>query len=1204
MKTSSLNRNLLIGFGLSLIILLLSSAASFISIQNLLKSAESVNHSNAVTLEVESILSIMKDAETGQRGFLLTNDETFLQPYNGSFIKVKESTEKIKKLTLDNPAQQNNIDLLNNIINRKFSTLATLINQKRANEVVDIKDLRTGKAFMDSTRSIVKIINEEEDKVLKNNTRELNKFTTYTPVIIVVAALLSLLITIIFYLKVRSDIKDKIKMQENLLAKDIEISNRIDVIENLAEKISDGNFGIRLQNDEKDTIGNLASSLNKMAASLEFSFQGLSDKEWLQKGIAGLSEKMMANNNLQNLTAKIIHFLTSYTDSHVGAIYLLENENILILQNGFALDQSKTNEKLKLGEGIIGQCALTKKEILVNEIDANSIKISFASVELKPASIIVFPILFEGNIVGVIEMGALHTYHERELLFLKSIQENIGIGINTEQNRQRLQDLLEETQVQSEELMSQQTELEHINSELEVQSQKLQASEEELKVQQEELTEANAVLEIRAALLEERNILVQQKNEEIQLRVSELALSTKYKSEFLANMSHELRTPLNSILLLSRLMEDNLDNTLSPDQVKYAKVIQSSGNGLLKLIDEILDLSKIESGKMTVEYTPVFIEDMVQEMTVLFEPLALQKNIEWKTSVDKELPKIVETDKMRVEQILKNLLSNAFKFTQKGYVHLIIDKAASKENFVQFEVRDSGTGIAADKQEMIFEAFQQEDGSTRRKYGGTGLGLSISKELAKLLGGEITLHSTVNEGSNFTLLLPIQKTVLSTLSAHTKTKTLNKTTVKNLEVNEEFDNNFSYNTDRIPEEIEDDRNQLTSDDKIILIIEDDTSFAKALLDFTRQKGYKGLVAVRGDIGIELANKYDLTGILLDIQLPVKNGWQVMDELKNNAATRFIPVHIMSSFQVKQESLLKGAINFINKPVAFDNLHTIFDKLDYVLSKKAKKVLIVEDNNKHAHALAYYLGTYQVHVELYQTVPESIDALQKKEVDCVVLEMGVPDANTYQALEKIKQNAVLKDVPIIIFTSKIFSPPEELKIKKYADTIVLKTAHSYQRILDEVSLFLHLVKEQKRSKNLVPTDKAMMLDNVLKNKTVLLADDDVRNIFAMTKVLEQHQIKVLPALDGAEAIKILENNKEVDIILMDMMMPEMDGYQTIKAIRSNTSTKDIPVIAVTAKAMSGDREKCIAAGASDYISKPVDMDQLVSLLRIWLYEKTY
>ena len=1204
MKTS-LKRNLLIGFSLSLIILLLSSAASYLSIKNLLNSAESVNHSNAVTVEIQNVLSTLKDAETGQRGFLLTNDELFLQPYNGSFNKVKTSIEKVKALNPENGNQQNNINLLEDIIDRRFSALALLINQKRANEEIDIKDLRNGKAFMDSIRNMVKVITTEEQKILVNKTKVLNRFTAFTPIFILIAALLSLIITVIFYLKVNSDIKEKIKLQENLLAKDIEINTRINIVENLAEKISNGNYAIRLADNEQDSIGNLAVSLNKMAASLESSFNKLSDKEWLQKGIAQLNNIMMGSNNLQSLTTNIIDFIVPYSNSFVCAFYLINNENILILQNGFALEQNKINEKIKTGEGLVGQCAITKKAILVSNIEQASIKISFASAELKPAGIIILPVLFEENVSGIIELGALHQYTERELLFLNSITGNIGIAINTEQNRNRLQELLEETQVQSEELMTQHTELEHMNAELEAQSQQLQSSEEELKVQQEELTEYNAALEERSVLLEERNTLVQQKNTEIQQRVEELALATKYKSEFLANMSHELRTPLNSILLLSRLLEDNIDKRLSQDQVKYAKVIQSSGNGLLKLIDEILDLSKIESGKMTVENTEVKVEDIVKEMTLLFDPVALQKNIEWKVETNKDIPQILETDKMRLEQILKNLLSNAFKFTQKGYVHLLIKNADHSQKLIQFQVKDSGFGIAEDKKEMIFEAFQQEDGSTRRKYGGTGLGLSISKELAKLLGGEISLESKVGKGSQFTLTLPLKNTKQLTADFNFNDDNFNTLPKKHLNLNEDNQSNLSYNTNYIPEEIEDDRNNIAVNDKTILIIEDDTSFAKALLDFTRQKGYKGLVAVKGDIGLELANKYTLSGILLDIQLPVKNGWQVLDELKNNPVTQFIPVHIMSSLQVKQESLLKGAINFIHKPVAFENLHTIFDKLEYVLSKKNNKVLIVEDNNKHANALAYYLGTYSVRAKIYQTVEESIESLQSKEVNCVILEMTVADANSYKELEKIKEHKDLIDIPIIIFTGKNFSPPEELKIKKYADTIVLKTAHSYQRILDEVSLFLNLVKEQHVAEKITVSDKSIKLDNVLKNKTVLLADDDVRNIFAMTKVLELHHIKVLPALDGTEAIKILEtNNNNVDVILMDMMMPEMDGYQAIKAIRSNVNTKTIPIIAVTAKAMSGDREKCIAAGASDYISKPVDMNQLVSLLRVWLYEKTY
>ncbi|MBI3882661.1 MAG: response regulator, partial [Sphingobacteriales bacterium] len=458
------------------------------------------------------------------------------------------------------------------------------------------------------------------------------------------------------------------------------------------------------------------------------------------------------------------------------------------------------------------------------------------------------------------------------------------------------------------------------------------------------------------------------------------------------------------------------------------------------------------------------------------------------------------------------------------------------------------------------------------------------------------------EGSKFTLHLPIMKTAIS--PAADDLIHLSEATSKQLHADAEMLNETysKYTVTNIPAEIEDDRDAIGLNDKAILIIEDDTAFAKALLDYTRQKGYKGIVAVRGDTGIEMAAKYNFSAILLDIQLPVKNGWQVMDELKNNPKTKPVPVHIMSSLQVKRESLVKGAVDFINKPIAFEQLNTIFEKIEFVLGKKNKKVLIVEDNNKHAKALAYFLGTYEVNTEIFHTIEESVDSLHKKDVDCVILDMGVPDMKAYELLENVKQNKGLEDVPVIVFTGKSLSNSEEFRIKKYADSIVLKTAHSYQRILDEVTLFLHLVEEKKSVAG--GMEKSGVLENVLKSKSVLLADDDVRNIFSMTKALEKHNMQVLPAMDGKEALALLKNNPSVDIILMDMMMPEMDGYETIKAIRSNPVTKNIPIIAVTAKAMTGDREKCIAAGASDYISKPVDIDQLVSLLRIWLYEKGY
>jgi len=547
-----------------------------------------------------------------------------------------------------------------------------------------------------------------------------------------------------------------------------------------------------------------------------------------------------------------------------------------------------------------------------------------------------------------------------------------------------------------------------------------------------------------------------------------------------------------------------------------------------------------------------------------------------------------------LEQILKNLLSNAIKFTTQGSVTLNIVKNENL-NALIFKVTDTGVGIAPEKQAMVFEAFQQADGSTRRKFGGTGLGLSISRELAKLLGGYIDLKSAEGEGSIFTLTLPIDKNKGFEGVSNPWEKPV-EVVVPELPVKKVSNLTVS----NIPEEIEDDRENIHPDDKVILIVEDDTPFAKTLLDFTRKRNYKGLVAVRGDVGIEMAKAYNPVAILLDIQLPIKDGWQVMEELKSNPETRPIPVHIMSSLQVKKESLLKGAVDFINKPFAFEHMQEIFHKLEHALSRHPKKVLIVEENEQHAKALSYFLSNFNIQTEVVNQVSQGVSALNKPDINCVILDMGIPDKHAYETLEVVKKTPGLENLPIIIFTGKSLSKGEENRIKQYADSIVVKTAHSYQRILDEAGLFLHLVEEKNKDKNKAPK-KFSELQDVLKGKTVLVADDDVRNIFSLTKVLEQHQMKVLAATDGKEALKLLGENTNVDVVLMDMMMPELDGYETTTAIRQDLKYRNLPILAVTAKAMMGDREKCIAAGASDYISKPVDMDQLVSLLRVWLYE---
>ncbi|AXY73414.1 response regulator [Paraflavitalea soli] len=1203
---STFKRNLLIGFGVSLFLLIISSVASYVSISNLLKSAGEVEHTNEVKQLVEKIMSTLKDAETGQRGYLLTGDDRFLTPYNGSIDSAKAYVVQLKTLTADNRQQEMRTNRLQEIVVLRLSNLERRIVQKRGGEEVTTEQLLEGKKHMDEARQVVNEMIKTEEQLLAMRTARMNRFSTYTPLLIVIAAALSLIITVISFMRVNSDFEKTTRLQMALAEKDKDITRRINIIQDVANKISAGDYSVRVQDKGEDGLGSLGVALNKMGNSLEHSFGLLADKEWLQTGIAALNEKMLGEYELPLLSHGILAYVANYTNSQAGAFYLAEDNTSLRFIKGFAFDEKLAKPRIAFGEGIAGQCADSASTIYLQEVPEGLITISHTTGSIKPKNIIAIPLFFEKKIMGVIELAAIKAYTPTEIIFLESAAHNIGTVINSIESRRRLQELLEETQSQSEELQAQHNEMENINSELEAQTEKLQASEEELKVQQEELVEANGELEERARLLEEKNQLVFERNLEIQKKAEELEQSTRYKSEFLANMSHELRTPLNSILLLSRLMSENNEQNLSSEQIEYARVIQSSGHGLLSLIDEILDLSKIEAGKMELQYADVPVQEIVDDMVALFGPMAKEKGIAFKTTIDNNVQGIIETDRLRLEQIIKNLIANALKFTAKGYVALNISMPGSEGHTIAFTVKDTGIGISPDKQKIIFEAFQQADGSTRRKYGGTGLGLSISRQLARLLGGEILLESEPGQGSEFSVHIPLSQ-ALAALGGTTNTDRPLQPDQPGTQAPSSLplpvpaqELRQRYISDIIPENVPDDRHKINHRDKVILIVEDDTNFAKSLLDYTRNKGYKGVVSVRGDEALALALQFMPAGILLDIQLPVKDGWEVMEDLKNNPQTRHIPVHMMSAYDGKYKSISKGAVDFINKPVAYEQMQDIFARIEFMLTNNPRKVLIVEENMKHAKALAYYLENFKVNTEIKNTVIGSVEALLQKEVNCVILDMGIPNQRSYDTLDEVKKTPGLENIPIIIFTGKNLSRAEEMKIRQYADSIVIKTAHSYQRILDEVSLFLHLVGEKDANSGR-SSNNLGLLQEVLKDKTVLIADDDIRNIYSLTKALEAYHMKVVSAMDGKEALRQLQEHPGVDIVLMDMMMPEMDGYESTKRIKANPAFSKLPVIAVTAKAMTGDREKCIEAGASDYISKPVDIDQLLSLLRVWLYD---
>ncbi|WP_223598997.1 response regulator [Chryseobacterium sp. GVT01B] len=1193
-------RNLQFGIGLSLLILIASSVASYWSIQNQMNHRESLSKSRRSVTAVKDVLVALLDAETGNRGYQLTGREDFLEPYKRGLREYSKALVLAESLGVQDKNQQERLDGLKVAVSQVMDNLKNLVENRRKGVVMTQQQIVTGKAYMDECRKIVRDFVQYEESQVEIKNKDLTRSSETTVLFIVFSALAAVVVTTFFYFKMRADLIRRDELEKMLRDKDQEMTRRVSAIQKIANRVANGDYSEKAVDNSEDDLGDLVESLNHMTESLKTSFDKINKSDWRQKGLALLNESLVGNKSVKEVSNKALSQLIEYGNCINGSLYLFD-EGILKLNNAFGLE-ANMKKTFEQGEGMVGQAFKNAKTQVYNNLHEDDFVVTFASSTIKIYGIILIPVFADGHVIGVIELGSTSNFDKDRISYFEECCVNIGIALNAAKGREKEQQLLEETQAQSEELQVQHSELENLNTELEAQTQKLQASEEELKVQQEELMQANAELEERSRLLEEKNHLIAERNNEIQKKVEELALSTKYKSEFLANMSHELRTPLNSILLLSRLMAENPDENLNEDQVESARVIQSSGTSLLTLIDEILDLAKIESGKMTLEYQEVIIEDIIKDLKSLFSPVFQEKALPFNIGIDSDVQNIIESDRLRIDQVLRNLLSNALKFTTKGSIDLHVKKHSEKPDFIIFSVKDTGIGIAEDKQKIIFEAFQQADGSTKRKFGGTGLGLSISREIARLLGGELALKSEVNKGSEFSFTIPVHPVaeIVQPETDQDLVEIIREDVEEIQNILDEGENKHA-NTLEIPEDVPDDRDNIQEGDKIILIIEDDTNFAKALLKYAHLQNYKGIVVVRGDYALSAARQYHPHAILLDVQLPVKDGWEVMDELKSDTTVKNIPVHMMSALHVKKESLMKGAVDFINKPVALDKMTDVFRKIEEALQKGPQKVLIVEENAKHASALSYFLSNFNISLSVEHSVEDSVKALTSDLVDCVILDIGSTKGNDYHVIESIKTYEGLENLPIIIFTEHHLSKEEELKIKQYADSIVVKTAHSYQRILDEVGLFLHLVEEKNSSAESTTGRMLGSLTEVLSGKKVLITDDDVRNIFSLTKALEKYKVEVIVAMDGKHALEQINHHPDIDVILMDMMMPEMDGYETIKQIRKMPAYKRLPIIAVTAKSMIGEREKCITAGASDYISKPVDIDQLLSLLRVWLYE---
>ncbi len=1000
------------------------------------------------------------------------------------------------------------------------------------------------------------------------------------------------------------------------------LTTQLRAIAEVATAVTKGDLTRSISVEALGEVAILKDNINQMIANLRETTQKNTEQDWLKTNLAKFTRMLQGQRDLETVSKLILSELAPLVGASHGVFYIMEtgegNPYLKLLSSYAYRERKHLANRFYLGEGLVGQCALEKERILLTEVPHDYIKIASGLGEATPLNDVVLPVLFEGQVTAVIELASFRRFNEIHLTFFDQLTESIAIVLNTIAASMRTEELLKQSQSLAEELQSQQNELRESNKRLEQQAQTLKASEDLLKSQQEELQITNAELEEKAELLAQQKQEVERKNQEIeQARLSleekaeQLALSSKYKSEFLANMSHELRTPLNSLLILAKLLADNVDGNLSDKQIEYSRTIYSSGNDLLSLINDILDLAKIESGTMAIDRSQMRFSELQEQIERTFRQVATDKGLNFNLEFSSELPRTIYTDSKRLQQILKNLLANAFKFTERGGVSLRVfvakqgwssdqENLNNAEKVIAFAVSDTGIGIAPDKQKIIFEAFQQADGTTSRRYGGTGLGLSISREIAHLFGGEIKLVSRVGEGSTFTLYLPYLGggggehgrghgdtgiTKSFPLSSPPPGPTQPVASLQS----------------SLPTPLIDDRDDIQPGDRILLIVEDDVKFARILLDMARQHEFKGIVAHSGSTGLALAREYQPSAVILDIRLPGMDGWTVLDRLKHDPSTRHIPVHVMTVEEGKQRSLQQGAIAYLQKPISSDTLHQALTKIKGFIERRVKNLLIVEDDDTQRQSIIELIGNSDVATTAVSTGAQALESIRTQSYDCVVIDLGLPDMSGFELIEQIKQQPNGEALPIIVYTGRDITKAQETELRRIADTIIVKDVRSPERLLDETALFLHRVQAN------LPAPKRQILeqlhanDPLLAGKKVLIVDDDVRNIFALTSMLERYQMQILYAENGNDGIEVLQNNPDIDIVLMDVMMPEMDGYETTRSIRQQEQFKSLPIIALTAKAMQGDREKCISAGASDYITKPVDIEQLLSLLRVWLYQ---
>jgi CheY-like chemotaxis protein len=955
----------------------------------------------------------------------------------------------------------------------------------------------------------------------------------------------------------------------------------------VATAVTKGDLTRSIKVQARGEVAKLKDNINTMIDNLRATTDRNQEQDWLKTNLAKFARMLQGQRDLVTVGKLLLSELAPLVNAQQGAMYQMVSDGIdtvpaLSLLAGYAIgdDQAK---RIDVGQGLVGQCALEKQPVLLTKVPPGYTRVQSSLGAVRPKTIVVLPVLFEGQTKAVIELSSLEPFAPTHFSFLEQLTQSIGVVLNTIEATMRTEDLLKQSQQLTMELQTRQTELQRTNEELATKAKQLAEQNVEVERKNKEVEQARRALEEKAA---------------------ELALTSKYKSEFLANMSHELRTPLNSILILGQQLGDNPGGHLTPKQVEFAKNIHSAGMDLQTLINDILDLSKIESGTVTVEAEEITFESLKQSVERMFHHLAETKHLRFTVEADSSLPPTLTSDPKRLQQILKNLLSNAFKFTSHGHVSMRMAMVGSGwspdhpvlrsvPQAIAIEVSDSGIGIAPEKQRLIFEAFQQADAGTSRKHGGTGLGLAISRELATLLGGEIKLTSAPGEGSTFTLYLPAAYTG----SARTATTPAMRPSPP--AATAQAPAVSGPPTAKVEDVVTDDRKDIQEGDQVLLIVDDDRNYARFLLGVARSKGFKGIVTNLGQGALTLAKEYRPSAITLDVFLPDMLGWTVLNNLKQDPATRHIPVQMLSIEEGRLHGLLHGAFSCLIKPAAKEDLEHALDRIKSFIAPHKKRLLVVEDNETERQGIVELLASDDIEIEAVGSGSAALQALGDRPFDCCVLDLR-RNMNGFELLEQIQEIKPLNDLPIVALTGNELSGDQQERLKAVGRSLVLKIVQSPERLFDETALFLHRVVAE------LPDSKQQMLERlhgsteVLHGRKVLVVDDDARNIFALTTVLENQDMEVLSATNGRQAIELIRKTPDLNIVLMDIMMPEMDGYETMREIRNDPRFRTLPILALTAKAMKGDREKCLQAGASDYIAKPVNTEQLLSLLRMWLY----